>query len=90
MKIGNYYIVKNWLSYQMMCLVSLHQNFGMNYAGFLIGMVLQNNGKWTRVKDAYLKQKCKVCHKAKVQICCSCTGEFSMCKEWYIVHVLEV
>ena len=47
--------------------VGLQKHFEMSYAGFLNGIISQNNGKWTRVNDAYPKQKCKIYHKAKKQ-----------------------
>ena len=46
------------------------------------------NGKLTRVKDSYPKQKCKICSKAKVQTHSSCNKEVSMCRACHIIHVL--
>ena len=57
---------------------------------FLTGMALQNNEKWTEVKDVYPKQRHKIYHKAKVQIYCSCTEEVSMSRAWHVVRVYEV
>ena len=58
-------MVQNYLSYQMLCAVSLHKHFEMRYACFLNGMEWRNNGKWNRDKDAYPKQKCKIYFKSK-------------------------
>ena len=41
----------------MVCVVSPQKHYGMSFVVSFICMVLWNDGKWTRVKDAYPKQK---------------------------------
>ena len=53
-----------------MQVVSLGEHFRMSFAVTLNFMTLWNDGKWTRVKDAYPKQKCYFHHKAKMKVYC--------------------
>ena len=68
MKISNYYVVLNHISYQMVCVVSLQKHFRMSFAVAFNCMTLLNDKKWTQVKDAYPKQKCMFFQKAKMQV----------------------